>query len=352
MQKNCYKRLIDSSRNIFLDNLEYKEECQNCISQSIASGKEYCTIRCPKNNDKRIIGKKESNSGVVYACGQNYGKSSLFMIDLDCLSSSLTTLSKTKKDIDKYQQEEYAIRIRRVLHNIRTINAHSLQEIRNLIPDSLLKQHKDKSCDELEAVIKKRTSATAMSIFRLSKDLYEIKSEFSVYDKLVKGNVSVSKRMFNVRDVIMTVLYPFFEDFSKKQVVVNVEQCYASIPLDFETFQVAVYHIIENASKYIRNKTSASISFSQDNNFMTIQFVMQSLFISENEAGSIFHEGISGETAKKSKLSGEGIGMYRAKKLIEINGGTLVVNPGKDVLTDNSIPYAVNKFIIQLPLNE
>lgn len=191
-----------------------------------------------------------------------------------------------------------------------------------------------------------------MSIFRLSKDLYEIKSEFSVYDKLVKGNVSVSKRMFNVRDVIMTVLYPFFEDFSKKNVVVNVEQCYASIPLDFETFQVAMYHIIENASKYIRNKTSASISFSQETNFMTIQFVMQSLFISENEAESIFFEGISGETTQKSKLSGEGIGMYRAKKLIEINGGTLVVKPGKDVLSDNNVPYAVNKFIIQMPLND
>lgn len=118
MQKNCYKQLIDSSGNVFLDNLEYKEDCQNCISQGIASGKVYCTVKCPKNNDKRIIGKKDSNFGVVYACGQNYGKCSLFMIDLDCLSSSITTLSRTKKDIDKYQQEEYAIRIRRVLHNI------------------------------------------------------------------------------------------------------------------------------------------------------------------------------------------------------------------------------------------
>lgn len=351
MQKNCYKRLIDSLGNVFLDNLEYKDDCQKCISNGIAPGKVYCAIRCPKNDDKRLIGKKDSNSGVVYACGQNYGKSSLFMIDLDCLSSSLTTLSKTKKDIDKFQQEEYAIRIRRVLHNIRTINAHSLQEIRNLIPESLLKQHKDKSCDELEAIIKKKTYATAMGIFRLSKDLYEIKSEFSVYDKLIKGNVSVSKRMFNVRDVIMTVLYPFFEDFSKKEVIVTVEQCYDSIPLDFETFQVAMYHIIENASKYIRNKTNASISFSQGKNVMTIQFSMQSLFIPESEAETIFLEGISGETAKKTNLCGEGIGMYRARKLIEINGGTLVVKPGRDVLTDNNIPYAVNSFIIQLPLD-
>lgn len=350
MQKNCYKRLIDSLGNVFLDNLEYKDDCLKCISEGISSSKEYCAVKCPKNNEKRLIGKKSSNSGVVYACGQNYGKNNLFITDIDCLSSSLSTLSKSKKDIDKYQQEEYATRIRRVLHNIRSINAHSLQEIRNLIPESLLKQHKDKSCDELESIIKKKTYATAMSIFRLSKDLYEIKSEFSVYDKLVKGNVSISKRMFNIRDVIMTVLYPFFEDFSKKQVVVNVEQCYESVPIDFETFQVAMYHIIENASKYIRKKTNANISFNRDKNNMNIIFAMQSLFISDEESNLIFQEGVSGEEAKKNKQSGEGIGMYRAKKLIEINGGFLSVKAGKEKVLDHNSYYAENVFIIQLPL--
>lgn len=350
MQKNCYKRLLDSTGTMFLDTLEYADECCNCISLNINSSKDYCSISCPKNKEKRLIGKKNTNMGKVYACGQNYGKSNLFQIDLDCLSASLTTLSKTKKDIDKYQQEEYATRIRRVLHNIKTINAHSLQELRNLIPESLLKQHKENSCDELESVIKKRIPATAISIFRLSRDLYEIKSEFSVYEKLIKGKDKITKRPYNIRDVIMTVLYPFFEDFKRKQVVVNVENCYESIPIDFETFQVAVYHIIENASKYIKDKTFANISFDLSREYIQIRFSMQSLFIAQNEVDTIFNEGVSGESAKQSKLSGEGIGMYRARKLIEINGGTLVVQAGKDSIMYNSINYATNVFIIQLPL--
>ena len=88
-------------------------------------------------------------------------------------------------------------------HNIRSINAHSLQEIRTLIPESVLKKHKDKSCKDVEDFIRKNIERTAQSIFRISKDLYEIKAEFSIYDKLIKGEEKVSKRLYNIRDVIM-----------------------------------------------------------------------------------------------------------------------------------------------------
>ena len=136
-------------------------------------------------------------------------------------------------------QEESVGRIRRVLHNIKTTYAHALQEMRNLIPDNVLRQHRRDSCADFESVIRNNIKDTARTLFRISKDLYEIKSEFSIYDKLKAGKMSIDKRPYNIRDIIMLVLYPFFEDFNKSDVFVDVKNFNDSVSVDFETFQIA-----------------------------------------------------------------------------------------------------------------
>ena len=348
MQKNCFKRLVNKHGSIFCDTLKYNQECITCIMNNKAA-KGYSSINCPKDNIKSLIGKRHVNSGFVFACGQGYGKNSLFVQDLDALTSSLSTLSKTEYEVEKYINDEFVTRIRRVLHNIRSINAHSLQEIRALVPDYYLKHHKNRSLRKFVEIISQNIEGTANSFFRISKDLYEIKAEFSVYDKLVKGEVELNRRPYNIRDVVMTVLYPFFEDFSNKNVVVTVEDYYDSIPIDFESVQVALYHIIENMSKYIQRNTNANISVRKNNNQLLVDFQMHSLYIEQEEVDMIFIEGFSGKNAKKAHLNGEGIGMYRAKKLVELNGGSLSVKAGPVDTIDNNLEYALNQFIINLP---
>lgn len=348
MQKNCFKRLVNKNGAIFCDTLKYNQECITCITNNKAA-KGYSSIKCPKDNIKSLIGNRHVNSGFVFACGQGYGKNSLFVQDLDALTSSLSTLSKAEYEVEKYINDEFVTRIRRVLHNIRSINAHSLQEVRALVPEYYLKHHKNKSLVKFEEFIIQNTKRTANSFFRISKDLYEIKAEFSVYDKLVKGEVELNKRPYNIRDVVMTVLYPFFEDFSNKNVVVTVEDYYDSIPIDFESIQVALYHIIENMSKYIQCDTNAIISFRKNNNHQLIEFQMHSLYMEQDEIDMIFIEGYSGKNAKKAHLNGEGIGMFRAKTLVELNGGSLSVKAGPVDTTHNNIEYALNQFIINLP---
>ena len=154
MPKNCYKRLLSVSGDIFCDTLKYGQDCLYCIEENAATQR-YNSITCPKENDKCLIGRRTSKYGIVYACGKEYGKNSLFLYDLDCLSASLNTLSKTQREVNIYINEESVTRVRRVLHNIRSINAHSLQEMRTLVPENVLKQHKDRSCEELERFIKK-----------------------------------------------------------------------------------------------------------------------------------------------------------------------------------------------------
>ena len=162
--------------------------------------------------------------------------------------------------------------------------------------------------------------------------------------------MSIDKRPYNIRDIIMLVLYPFFEDFNKSDVFVDVKNFNDSVSVDFETFQIAIYHIIENMAKYVRPHTDVTISFLYNKKSLSIIFNMQSVHIEKSEIKDIFKEGYSGLEAKKSKKDGEGIGMYRAQVLLDLNGGTISVEPEDQYEEAKGIKYSSNKFIIILPL--
>lgn len=351
MAKSCWKRLTDAEGFIFLDDLPDKEKCIKCINEhSHSATKGYSPVKCILSGEKKLVGTRVVKSGSVHLCGTHYGKNTLFSYDLDCLSASLSVLSRIEGEIETYKKEEYVARIRRVFHNVRSINAHALQEMRALIPENILRQHKSKSVEDVESLVKSKPSETALSLFRISKDLTEIKSEFSIYSRLINGDQRLDKRPYNIRDIIMLVVYPFFEDFKKKDVVINVDLFYGGVPVDFETFQVAIYHIIENTSKYVQPHTNVQISFEKENGYQIIDIFMKSLHIEPQEADAIFLEGHSGQEAIRSKLNGDGIGLFRAKRFIELNGGTLLVYPGEVIDEYKGMSYSDNRFVISIPL--
>ena len=54
--------------------------------------------------------------------------------------------------------------------------------------------------------------------------------------------------------------------------------------------------------------------------------------------------------ARTAKLHGKGIGMYRARKLIELNNGNIYITPGEPINNKDAILYALNSFEILLPM--
>jgi light-regulated signal transduction histidine kinase (bacteriophytochrome) len=346
MVKNCYKKIVSDKKELVLNSFP-SGICEQCIE---GCDVDYKKTHCPYENAGRWIGKRESKNGIAIIC-TNYGKNQGFISDFDIVFSSLKMINITKDEISKYREEDSIRRIRRVLHNIRTINAHSLMEIRGIIPESFFRQNLKEVLKDAATHIKTNYEKTAHGILEIAKDLYSIKTEFSVYDKLIKGHVALDKKPFNVRDVLMTVVYPFFGDFTKKNVHIDIHPYRDRILLDFETIQVALYHIIENTSKYVKPNTVVEISFPRTNNEQRIVFKMTSLFIEKHEFDLIFSEGYSGEQAKKAKQEGEGIGLYRAKRLVELNKGDLTINAGDDVIIYQDLRYATNEFIFTLPLN-
>jgi len=344
MAKSCYKMIKSSVGEIFLNTFPY-EDCPLCIGEESFECEK---LNCPIEKKTRWKGCRKTVNGSVSICS-DYGKSKGLLADFDSITGSIKMLCNTQNEILRYREEDSIKRIRRVLHNIRTINAHALMEMRGVVPESFFKQHMKEVLVNAANHISTNSYKTAHGILEIAKDLYSIKTEFSVYNKLIKGNVALDKKLFNIRDVLMTVVYPFFGDFTNKNVMVEIQSYRESVRFDFETIQVAFYHIIENIAKYVKPNTHVVITFPVEDNFQKIVFSMESLHIEEREMEKIFSEGYSGKQAVKSNLQGEGIGLYRARRLVEQNQGHLIVIPGKDIAVFEDIEYSTNNFIVAIP---
>ncbi|WP_315708498.1 hypothetical protein [Brenneria uluponensis] len=249
-------------------------------------------------------------------------------------------------------KEETRKHINRLIHNLVTLNAHNIQEVYSIIPQEIM-QDKKKS-DWKETIIKQVTNEpyeTSLSLVRVAKNTMKMKTEIDVYNTLLSDNPKINLKSHDIHRVIMNVMYVFFPDFTDNEIVVDVSKSTDRVNMDYETFHVAVYHIIENAVKYIKPGSDLSIYFSKDPSTkkLSIFFKMISLRIEQSEVDDIFIEGYSGEMARKSNRAGSGIGMYRAKSLLKHSNAILKVIP--DFNTAHEVilgrVYQENVFVIE-----
>lgn len=336
---------------IIVDEFAEYKKCIKCIDSNTHKG--YGHITCQIDSVKKRIGYYENSHGVLYCCSSDSKTTELFKNKIESIGATIKTLKalylQIANEVAVKTTKETSTRIDRVIHNLRSINAHSIHELYALIPQEKLINNIRETSIIVEKYISADPHKAAMTFLKMAKLNLSIKAEFSIYDKLLKGNPNLDFRNHNTRDIVMIVMYMFFVDFNEKSVWIDVQDYYEKNKVDFESFQVAIYHIIENASKYIMPNSNADITFRDSPKNHIITFSMLSLYISPDEEKEIFNDGYSGDLARKTGQSGSGIGMYRSKKLIELNKGELNLEAGDVSSSIDGIDYAHNKFIITIP---
>lgn len=331
---------------IVINTLQY-HQCLECIKSSKATST--CLLICSNDNLKKRVTYRIGETYELFICSTKAKTTRNFNILVENIVYAIPTLLKLYTLIKKGTLAETTQRVDRVVHNLKTLNAHSIQELYTLIPQEDLMRNLKRSINVVSSIIEKNTTKAAKVFLQVAKLNLGIKAEFSIYEKLLRGNYNLQKSKYNIRDVIMIVLYPFFADFSEKKVIVNVQDSYEKAWFDFESFQVAMYHIIENAAKYVLKDSVIDISFAIHNSMHIVTFSMKSLFLNPLEEKDIFKEGVSGELARRIGQNGKGIGMYRARKLLELNGGTIEFIAGDNISVVNKVEYADNKIVVSVP---
>ncbi len=319
-------------------------ECVTCFENCVSKGE--LINPCPKYDDQRRQGKITNNRGTTFLCCDETKTTKLFRDKLEGLSYAYYDLVIPRV---KYESEAKVLeqqRVNRLVHNLTSINAHNIQEIDDLVPQELLVTNYQTLLDFLQKEIKRDSKKAALMFLRIAKHNIHMKSEFSIYKKLNRSDVVLDFSSHPIKKVILNVLHTFFTDFTNKYIYVKVSDYKGKVKIDYESIQVALYHLIENASKYSMPESNINIEFDETELHVNVYFNMRSLYIDQEEVDKIFVEGYSGKAAKECKLNGDGIGMWQINQMMILNKGKVEIRCGTEIIEMDTINYSDNSIIL------
>ena len=284
---------------------------------------------------------------VAFTDNKKYLKSSrTFKTELECILNSTNVMSEIIEASDKEKNRS----TRRLIHNLTSLNAYNIQEFYSLVPQEKVSRKMGKQISYVKKIVEEEPSEAAEVLLRMAKNNAAMKVEFSVFKKLFDMNPDLRATNHNVHKVLMNVFYLFFPDFTDKDVKVDIVDSNCMAYFDYESIHVALYHMIENSAKYIKPGTVLNVDIVANIGKTKIVLDMISTEIRPQEIELIFEEGISGELACQTGKSGDGIGLSRAKKILELNGGSLSVIPYFDTAeVTMGFTFQRNVFTMMLP---
>lgn len=337
-------QVLDKDNNPIAENLA--TECISCYISCETKGK--LIQICPKYQDSRRQGKITNSKSTAFLCCDKTKTTKLFKDKLEGLSLAFPDLVIPKREIEDSIKKTEQQKVNRLVHNLTSINAYNIQEIYDLLPQSVLASNWKDQLNFIEKEVVKNPKDAAMMFLRIAKNNIHMKSEFSIYRKLDREDKTpLEFQTFSIRNIVLNVLHTFFADFSEKHIYVEVGEFYSKVIVDYETIQVALYHLIENALKYSKPNSKIYIDFQDDVQEISIKFKMTSTYVKPTERDLIFTEGYSGEIAKKMGKSGDGIGMWRIKQMMELNSGSIEVAFGNEIEKIMGIDFSSNLFILK-----
>ena len=342
------RRIVNSKEVIILDSLKL-DNCKACILDNARNG--YAHVRCPIDNTQKRIGFVSGNNGKVFACSANASTTKTFRIELQNCLDSIPQLMRFRKEVEHDVCNRFSVKVDMLVHNLKSQNAHAIQELYNFVTEQDFYKNINESVETVLARIESRKRFAAVLFLRLAKINSAMDNEIFIYENLIKSvpNLTLSPRYYNLRDVVMLIFHEFMEDFNKKKVYIDAEEYYERVKFDYRTTRFVIYHIISNASKYVKPNSDIKVSFDKTDCFYVVRFVMTSYRMDNEVLEHIYEEGYSGKQAKQLATAGQGLGMYLAKRVTALNGLMLSIDAGKQIDRVNNVEYAVNVFEISIP---
>lgn len=274
--------------------------------------------------------------------------SKTFKKKIGFLSEMVIRLSAMRNELAEVE----ARKTNRLFHNLTSINAHTIQELYALVPQERLAASFKMQKAVVREKLLKDPDAMAAAFLRVLKNEISLRNEFSAYLKLYDPNPALRIAAHPLHKVVLNVANLFFQDFADRFISVVIEPTDLRLKLDYDSFHVALYHLLDNAAKYTEPGTELQLKFALGESGVRIDMVMTSLYISPTETTRLFEDGFSGEQPKIASASGKGLGMGMARELLRLNDAILTIKAGRNSwpsahrLATSDVRYSVNVFSI------
>lgn len=170
-----------------------------------------------------------------------------------------------------------------------------------------------------------RAKERAQSLLALVQDLLEI-------NKIEAGKVALKMESVQVTDILGKIVDFFKPEADKKKISIHMRSS-APLPLlraDVQDMEKLFTNLISNAIKYNVEKGSITIDTSLDANYVGIHVHDTGIGISRDDLPRIFDDFFRAENSKMDKISGTGLGLTIAKKIVDSHFGRIEVKSELD----------------------
>lgn len=300
-------------------------------------------------NSKLINESEEYDIFCISDGKEHLASSTIMRREADLLLSQAKEISNAKA----VAENEVQIHVNRLIHNLVTLNASNLQDVYFTIDENTIK-NRQKGVSWKDLIIdsiNENPYGAGLSLVRIAKRCSQVKNEISLYNSIITGNIETKIERHEIHRVLMSIFYVFFPDFSDNDVKVKISETKEAAFLDYETFNISLYYIIENITKYIRPGSQLDVNIVKDDFGLRVEFSMISLYLHPEEEVKIFMEGYSGIEAKKISKNGSGLGLFTAKNYLSRSNADAHLVALRDIDFEEfcNRVYCRNKIIVSLP---
>jgi len=165
-----------------------------------------------------------------------------------------------------------------------------------------------------------RAKERANSLLALVQDLLEI-------NKIEAGKVAQKMESVQLTDVLAKIIEFFRPEAERHRVSLRMKPSAAppAVQADVRDMEKLFTNLVSNAIKYNVENGSVTIETSQDAHFVGVRIRDTGVGISSTDLPRIFDDFFRAETKKRDKVSGTGLGLTIAKKIVDSHLGRIEV---------------------------
>jgi len=171
------------------------------------------------------------------------------------------------------------------------------------------------------------------NVYESNERLVKLVNDLLSYSRLESGKMEIEKEKVDIVDLVANVVNMFKVEAKKKGLFLKMEKTRETLPqisADSTKIIDAVSNLINNAIKYTE-KGGITVKIQKPNSKILITVKDTGVGMTKEEISRLFQSFTRGTAGSKLYSQGSGLGLYIAKKYIEMHGGKLwVESKGKD----------------------
>ena len=230
----------------------------------------------------------------------------------------LCAYAKITRDLTARRKVEELQRTERRMNEFLAMLAHELRNPLAPIQSALDVVERRPDDGEIVHWAREIIQRQTLQLSRLVDDLLDV-------SRITRGKITLKREPVDVKDTIAQVLESLRATIEDRRLVVEVAVPEERVLIDADSTRIAqvLSNIIGNAIKYTHEGGRISVGTSVEGTFVSISVADNGIGMAADLLPRVFDLFVQGDRALDRREGGLGVGLTIAKRLVELQGGTL-----------------------------